>query len=212
MASVFVANFRSYIGVSASGAPNYLLGNLSNSNLTAARASELSDKVANFTKTFLEKSGGNASKLNMLLLDEAVNRNIISEKDKQQLLSLLSALNQVKPTSNLTLVNNDISSRLENLANNSSSPVMVVMKNILKRNISCTPIIGINAKVCLPFSTANTTHTVFNNMTNGTSGIPSTAVYSRVVYDIWLGSICALGGGIAYGGIGAIEGVLYCPY
>ena len=142
----------------------------------------------------------------MLLLDDAVKRNIISEKDKQELLSLNSALNQIKPTSNFTLVNKDISSRLENLAKNSSNPVMVALKNVVKRN-TCTPIIGINEKLCLPFALANAPH-ILNNMTNGTSGLPSMTVSDSIVYDIWLGSTCALVGGILYGGIGAIEGVL----
>ena len=213
LVSTLATNFGSNSGVFAvsaygSGAPNYLLGNLSNANLTASQVSEFSDKIANYTKTLLEKSNGNSSKMNMLLLDDAVKRNIISEKDKQELLSLNSALNQIKPTSNFTLVNKDISSRLENLAKNSSNPVMVALKNIVKRN-TCTPIIGINEKLCLPFALANAPH-IPNNMTNGTSGLPSMTVSDSIVYDIWLGSTCALVGGILYGGIGAIEGVLLC--
>lgn len=76
----------------------------------------------------------------------------------------------------------DISSRLENLAKNSSNPVMVALKNIVKRNI-CTPIIGINEKLCLPFALANAPH-ILNNMTNGTSGLPSMTVSDSIVYDI----------------------------
>ena len=47
LASVFATNFGSNM-FAASGAPNYLLGNLSNANLTASQVSEFSDKVANY--------------------------------------------------------------------------------------------------------------------------------------------------------------------
>ena len=83
LASVFATNFGSNIGVNAaSGAPNYLLGNLSNANLTASQVTEYSDKVSNYTKTILEKSNGNSSKMNMLLIDDLFKRNIINEKEK----------------------------------------------------------------------------------------------------------------------------------
>ena len=150
--------------------------------------------------------------MSMLLLDDLVKRNIISEKDKQQLLSLNSALGQIKPTSNFTIARKDISSRLENLTNNNSNPVMLVVKNVLKRTtLPCIPITGINANVCLPIVLANAPHIPYN-MTNGTSGLPSTTMYSRVVFDIWLGANCALAGGILYGGVGAMEAVAWCPY
>jgi len=116
-------------------------------------------------------------------------------------LSFNFALNQIKPTSNFTLLNKDITTRLENLAKNSSNPVVAGLKNILNRD-TCTPIIGINDKVCFPLL-ANTTNLTPNNLTNGTSGLPSMSV-SNNIYDALGASACIFAGALLYGGVGEL--------
>ena len=62
----------------------------------------------------------------------------------------------------------------------------------------------------ISFFVANATHIAPNNMTNGTSKLPSLTVSDSLVYGIWLGSTCALVGGILYGGVGALVGGALC--
>jgi hypothetical protein len=126
-----------YASASTSTTPDYLLGNLSLSdNLTASQISEASDKIANYTRHFVQESKGNLTRMNMLLFDDLEKRNIINELDKQELLSLNIALSEIKPTSNLTLINNDVSSLLEEMATNSSNPMLVTLKSDLKKKIN----------------------------------------------------------------------------
>jgi hypothetical protein len=209
LVSTFASNWDiSALSAYGSGPPNYLLGNLSNANLTASQVSASIDKLANYTKTFVEKSNGNSSKMTRILIDDLVKRNIISEKDKQHLLSFNSALSQIKPKSNFTLVSKDLTSRLEN----SSNPVLVVLKDILKRE-TCTPIIGINKKVCLPFFLANPANIATNNMTNVTSGLSSKTfdvVISNAGAEFFKMEHCLLIGGALYGGLGMAIALTYC--
>jgi hypothetical protein len=89
--------------------------------MTTAQIGEISDKIANYTNHFVKESKGNQTKMNMLLIDDLEKRNIINEKDKQVLLTLNEGFNEIVPT-NLTLINENVSSMLERLANNSSNP------------------------------------------------------------------------------------------
>lgn len=212
LSSMFALNFVSNTSVSASNTPDYLFGKISNGNLSAAQATELIDKVVNYKKSLLEKSNGNLSRMNTLLLDDLEKRNIINETDKQQILSLNTALNEMKPTSNFTLLNKNLSTQIENLATNSSNPVMVGLKDILKRNI-CTPIIGIDENVCLPLVLANSALTSSNNLTNRTSGLPSMTVNhiinnSGYNYLVW--EHCMMLATLTYGGVGMLEGAAMC--
>jgi hypothetical protein len=212
ISSTMVTTFANNFVVSASGssAPNYVLGNVSNTNLTAAKALEMEGKVVNYTETLAEKSNGNLTKMNMLLLDDLVKRNIINEKEKQELLSFSFVSNEIKPTSNFTLVKKDISSRIEKLATNSSNPVMILLKDGLKRTaLPCIPIIGINGKVCLPFYRSNATNIV-NNMTNATSGLPSIMVSKNFASDLIRAEGCYLTAMVLYGGLGALEALYLC--
>src|SRR5918995_146434 len=129
---LFSLNSGSRINVSASGAPNYVLGNQSlSNNLTASQISELSDQIVNYTKPFVQKSGDNLTLMNMLLINDLESRNIINATDKQELLSLNNALGGIKPTSNLTLIDEEVSSLLEEMATNSSNPLIVTLKSEL---------------------------------------------------------------------------------
>lgn len=128
------------VNVSTSGAPDYLLGNLTqNTNLTAAQTHEISDKLFNYTNSIKEKAKGNLTQMNIFLLDDMVKRNIIDEKDKQDSVALISGLNQIKPTSNLTIINNEVSSLVEEFASNSSNPILIALKDNLKKKTGPIP-------------------------------------------------------------------------
>lgn len=133
---LFSINFGSRINVSASTAPNYLLGNSSlNTNLAAPQLLELNDKITNYTRHFIQESNGNLTKMNILLIDDLQKRNIINEKDKQELLSLNIALGEIEPTNNITLINSDVSSLLEETVTNSSNPMLITLKSDLNKKI-----------------------------------------------------------------------------
>jgi hypothetical protein len=90
------------------------------------------------------------------------NRNIINEEDKQELLSLNIALSESTPTTNLTLINNDVSSLLEEMATNSSNPMLVTLKSDLKKKIND---IGTNVGILIAGN-------VTGNVTGGITGLP----------------------------------------
>jgi hypothetical protein len=138
LALLFTLFCGSGINVSASvaTAPNYLLGNLSlNTNLTAPQILDFTDKITNYTNQFIQESNGNLTKMNILLIDDLQKRNIINENDKQELLSLNTALGEIEPTNNITLINSDVSSLLEETVTNSSNPMIITLKSDLNKKI-----------------------------------------------------------------------------
>jgi hypothetical protein len=128
------------VNVSAQGGPEFLVGNVSlSSNMTAAQIEETKDKVANYTNNIKEKAKGNLTKMSLLTIDDLLGRKLINEKDKQELVSFVTKLNQIKPTGNLTIADRDVSSALENLSSNSSNPIIVTLKETLKKKTGPVP-------------------------------------------------------------------------
>ncbi len=153
--------------VNASTNPNYLVGNLSlSNNLTTSQVLEISDKITNYTKYFVQESNGNLTKMNILLIDDLENRSIINEKDKQELLSLNIALNEFNPLGNLTLLDRDVSSLLDETVTNSSNPMLVTLKSDLNKKIHD---IGTNVGTLI---SGNGTH----NVTDGLTGLPPSTI------------------------------------
>jgi hypothetical protein len=170
LASLFMIYFGSSINVSASvsATPDYLIGNLSLNNVTTSQVLEISEKIANATKHFVQESKGNLTRMNILIIDELENRNIINEKDKQELLSLNDALSTIKPTNNLTLIDRDVSSLEEEMTSNSSNPVIVTLKGDLKRKIHD---IGTDVGTLIAGNvTGNLTGNVTGNLTGNVTG------------------------------------------
>jgi hypothetical protein len=136
LASLFALSSVDDNSASASTTPDFVLDNLSlSNNLTTAQILENGDKITNYTKHFVQESKGNLTKMNMLLIDDLENRSIISEQDKQELLSLNDALGKVTFPNNLTLIDREVSSHLEVLASNSSNPIVITLKSDLKKKI-----------------------------------------------------------------------------
>ena len=168
--SLFSLILGSSVYVYASTTPDYLIDNLSINNVTASQILEINDKIVNYTKHFVKESKGNLTKMNMLIFDDLEKRNIINEKEKQELLSLDIALSKNKPTSNLTLIDisnltlidRNVSSLLEEMVSNSSNPLLVTLKSTLKNKIHD---IGTNVGTLIA---GNGT----GNVTGGITGLP----------------------------------------
>lgn len=100
--------------------------------------------------------------MNILLINDLENRSIITEKDKQELLSLNNALDDFNPLGNLTLIDRNVSSLLEETITNSSNPMIVTLKGDLNKKIHD---IGTNVGTLI---SGNTTE----NVTGGLAGLP----------------------------------------
>ena len=212
ISSLFSLNIGSRVDVSASTTPDYLLGNVSLNNLTPTQTTEITDKVVNYTKTIVEKANGNLTKMSLLVTDDMTKRNIISENDKQELNSFISSLDQIKNTSNLTLINEEISSNLEGLTSNSSNPIMVALKSGLNHlTPSCDSIgVDLSTGVCILMS-GNATGMPNDNLTLGNTGLPPMTIGSNDQPERFGKCLIEIGvGGITYGGIGAAIGLGQC--
>ena len=185
---------------------------MSLNNLTPTQTTEITDKVVNYTKTIVEKANGNLTKMSLLVTDDMTKRNIINENEKQELISFISGLDEIKDTNNLTRINEEVSSRLEALANNSSNPTMIVFKSGLKHlTFSCDDIgVDLSTGVCILMS-GNATGIPNNNLTLGGPGLPPMTIGSNDQPERFGKCLIDIGvGGITYGGIGAAIGLGKC--
>jgi hypothetical protein len=187
LGSVFTSLFAIFglsVDVYAEEEPEYVLGNLTlKGNLTAAQAIEASDKIANYTNTMFEKSKGNLTKLNMLLIDDLLGRKIISEKDKQELVSFTTDLNKITPTGNLTIAGGNVSSLIEDFASNSSNPILITIKETLKKKTGPVP---------------------------GIPGLPPLTIGGTFIEPTKFGVGCAMVGTAAYGLAGLVIALQVC--
>jgi hypothetical protein len=178
LALLFTIYFGSSINVSASvsTAPDFLIGNLSFNNITTSQVIDNADKITNYTKNIVQESKGNLTQMNILLINDLEDRSIINENDKQELLLLNDALGKIIFPNNFTLIDTAVSSQLEELATNSSNPMVVTLKSDLKKKIHD---IGTDFGTLIAGNlTGNLTGNLAGNVTGGNTGLPPMTIGS----------------------------------
>ena len=196
------AIFALNVNVSAQNTPDYLLRNLTlDSNLTTKQVQEIGDKITNYTETMLKIANGNITKMNELLIEDMVKRNIIDEEAKEDYLSFIANLpkSPIKTITNTTSGNvtdlikdlNTSSELLDEIATkNSDSQMVTLMNGMLKDGIT------------------NFRNVISGNVTD--LGLPPMTVLSESDEHANLLVTCGLIAGIAYGPGLAIPGVNIC--
>jgi hypothetical protein len=114
-------------------------------------------EALNLVRSMQEESNGNLTQLNILLIDEMERRDIINEEEKKELATYMVGFNKIKPTGNITDIDIQIISLLDNIETNSSNPTSTTLKSTLKNVV---PDIGTN------------TATLISNLNNTLPGLP----------------------------------------
>jgi hypothetical protein len=169
-------------------------------NSTAPQTQNLTEAL-DIIRPLKEKSNGNSTLLTMLLFDEMEKRNIINEEDKKELATYLVGFNKIRPGNNITDVDIQVISLVDNIGNNSSNPTVATLKSNLK---SIAPDIGTN------------TATLISNLANNSLGLPPITIddigdfASRTHLDRW--GACTLAGaaGSILGPTGMAAGAAVC--
>jgi hypothetical protein len=158
-------------------------------------------EALNLLRSMQEKSNGNSTELNMLLIDEMERRKIINEEEKKELTTYMVGFNKIKPTRNITDMDTRVISLLDNIETNSSNPIATTLKSTLKNVV---PDIGTN------------TATLISNLANNTlPGLPVTIedigdFAARTHLDSYSSCTAGMVGGALLGVPGLLAGGLHC--
>ena len=119
----------------------------------AVQLGQLSDKIRAYIQLVQLESNGNLTKMNELILNDLVIKDLFNEKEKQTILHILKGIGQNATVANGPSIKKEISSALGAAISSNSNLNMVIITGLLNNSISkLQPSIGPNG---LPVLTLN---------------------------------------------------------
>ena len=119
----------------------------------AVQLGHLSDKIREYMQVVQLESNGNLTKMNELILNDLVIKDLFNEKEKQTILHILKGITQNATVANGPAIKKEISSALREAVRSNSNLNMVIITGLLNNRLSkLQPSTGPNG---LPILTVN---------------------------------------------------------
>jgi hypothetical protein len=119
----------------------------------AVQLGHLSDKIREYMQVVQLESNGNLTKMNELILNDLVIKDLFNEKEKQTILHILKGITQNATVANGPAIKKEVSSALREAVRSNSNLNMVIITGLLNNSLSkLQPSTGPNG---LPILTVN---------------------------------------------------------